>query len=68
MTAGVCHIFDSNINVWISGQSAEDSHGWYLWFSFDCFDEFRAKILSVGEKNLQAERNILTKYLVYGHN
>ena len=45
MPAGVCHIFDSYINARISGQSAQDSHGWYLRFSFDCyFDELRVKI------------------------
>ena len=69
MTAGVCHIFDSYINVWISGQSAQDSHGWYLWFSFDCFFmSFVWRFYLLVRKILQAERNIMTKYLVYGHN
>ena len=69
MIAGVCHIFDSYINVWISGQSAQDSHCWYLWFSFDCLlMSFVWRFYLLVGKILQAERNIMTKYLVYGHN
>ena len=69
MTAGVCHIFDSYINVWISGQSAQDSHGWYLSFSFYRFlMNFVRRFYLLVRKNLQAERNIMTNYLVYGHN
>ena len=37
MTAGVCHISDSYINVWISGQSAQDSQGGICGFRLTVF-------------------------------